>query len=416
MSTLTPIPEQINLTSDTSDISIYHFYDASLNPLHKAIEIDKKEKKTKVYPFFYEADKGGIALKKIEWIEFDGWTLLTDIPKDFRRKYGSVVYYDFHTPRAKQVLKYVLLTFKSAQKIVITLHGSTSFSADTITFNWTDLEQIFKGVTAMKKKVLRYIKNHDTAVFHALDTVFPTPTLSTQPNEFHWFVEQFSSLDKLNQHDIDSISKLINNLPASKIIVTQNFIQTQNKINVVLLDNVLKEFEKLRDSKVDNEKNWQKFFVKNAWMFNHLFPFDVILNNNEAYVGGKTLENKDGKVVDFLFNNGFKDNYALIEIKTHKKELLKPSAYRGTDVFAMTDDLSGGISQALDQKQTILTDFGKSERIFDPKCILIIGWKANLSTEQRKCFELIRNNQKNVDIVTFDELEEKLRGLIKVIS
>ena len=131
-------------------------------------------------------------------------------------------------------------------------------------------------------------------------------------------------------------------------------------------------------SKVDNEKQWQKFFGTNSWILNHLFPFEVILRKQEAYVGGKTFENEDGRIVDFLFQNGFQDNYALLEIKTHKKSLLKKSPYRKPDVFSYSDDLSGGISQCLDQKDVFLKDFGKELKVIEPKAILVIGLKDNL--------------------------------------
>jgi hypothetical protein len=416
MSSPTIIPEQVNLSLDNSDKTEFHFYDSTAKSIHKVIEIDKNSKKVKVYPFYYDSDKGVITLKKIEFIEFDGWTILDDIPRDFRKKYGTTIYYDFQTPRAKQVLKYVQSHFKTSQRIVVSLHGATSFTNDTLTFNWLELLSIFKSITSTKTRTSRYLKFNNASMLHKLNAALPQPTLEAQPNELSWFVNQFTSLQKFSATDIKVITKLITDLPSSKITVTNNFIQTQNKINIVLLSSILKEFETLRKVSTDNEKDWQTFFATNAWLLNHLFPFDVILKHKEAYVGGKTIENAEGRVVDFLFDNGFKDNYALLEIKTHKKGLLKNTPYRGTEVFAMTDDLSGGINQALDQKQAFIAEYGNRDTVFDPKCILVIGMKSKLSAEQRKCFELIRSNQKSVDIVTFDELEEKLRGLLKVLS
>lgn len=114
--------------------------------------------------------------------------------------------------------------------------------------------------------------------------------------------------------------------------------------------------------------------------------------------------------------NGFKDNYALIEIKTHIKELLADKVYRGTDVFPTSNELSASINQCLDQKDNFLKEFGKTEHPIDPKCILVIGRKSNLTSDQIKCFELVRANQKNVDIIAFDELLAKLKGLLKVIK
>jgi len=151
-------------------------------------------------------------------------------------------------------------------------------------------------------------------------------------------------------------------------------------------------------------------------MLTHLFPYQVILKKGKAYVGGKTIENEEGRIVDFLFENNLNDNFALLEIKTHRKDLLKGSTYRKPDVFSSSDELSGGINQCLDQKDTFLKDFGKDKKSYDPKCILVIGLKSSLGKHQAKCFELLRANQKNVDIVTFDELLHKLEGLHKVIT
>ena len=148
----------------------------------------------------------------------------------------------------------------------------------------------------------------------------------------------------------------------------------------------------------------------------NVFPYQVILQKREAYVGGKTFENDQGRIVDFLFQNGFRDNYALLEIKTHNKQLIKVSAYRKPAAFALHEDCSGAIAQCLDQKSTFTSEFGQKYRILDPKVVLIIGRKGQLSHDQRTAFELTRNNQKNVDIVTFDELLEKLIGLKNILQ
>jgi hypothetical protein len=140
------------------------------------------------------------------------------------------------------------------------------------------------------------------------------------------------------------------------------------------------------------------------------------LRKKEAYIGGKTIDNDQGRIIDFLFESGFRDNYALLETKTHKKELFKKNAYRKPDVFPMSDELSAGLAQCLDQKDTFVKDFGRDNPSFDPKCILIIGTKSKLTDAQRHCFELIRSSQKNVEIVTFDEILMKLKGLVKVLN
>lgn len=165
-----------------------------------------------------------------------------------------------------------------------------------------------------------------------------------------------------------------------------------------------------------SEEKWQQFFEKNAWILTHLFAYQVILRKGKAYLGGKTIDNEDGRIVDFLFQSGFKDNFALLELKTPNVQLLKKTAYRSPDVYVLSDDLSGGINQCLDQKDIFLKEQGIKYKMFDPKCILIIGKKENLTESQSKCFELYRANQKHIDIVTFDELFEKLKSLQNILD
>ena len=47
-------------------------------------------------------------------------------------------------------------------------------------------------------------------------------------------------------------------------------------------------------------------------MLTHLFPYQVIMKKDKAYVGGKTLENKEGRIVDFLMQNNLADNFAIL--------------------------------------------------------------------------------------------------------
>ncbi len=67
-------------------------------------------------------------------------------------------------------------------------------------------------------------------------------------------------------------------------------------------------------------------------------------------------------------------------------------------------------------KNTFLTEMGQKYKALDPKVILVVGKKSSLNENQANCFELIRANQKNVDIVTFDELLRKIEGLKDVLQ
>lgn len=410
------IPQAENITIESDLKTVYQYFNIDNEPIFKTIEINKTENKTTIYPYTVNKRTDEIRQSKIKSVEFIGWSNLNDLPADFKKTLGRTVYYGLHSKALKRILKFLNYQFKELNRLVITRNGRTRFSTKTITFKWADLEKILKRTL---KELNLNNRNISYLIPNELSKI--TPKVIKKNRDLYYgdlesFMDRYDSFEKISESDINSLSKLIGLLPKNKISVTSNFIKTKDKINIAFLEEVLEEFKKLNAAANDIEKKWQNYFEKNSWIFSHLFPFDVILRQREAYVGGKTFENKDGKVVDFLYQNGFKDNYALLEIKTHKTELLKKTSYRGTDVFPMSDDLSGGINQCLDQKDNFIKEFGKEYKPVEPKCILVIGKKSELKAEQIKCFELLRSNQKNVDIVTFDELESKIQGLLNVIA
>lgn len=409
-------PQAENISIENDSILEYSYYDANSNPIFKTVKVFKTDNKIIIYPYFANKRTDVITQNKIKSIEFHGWNSLNDLPNDFKKTYGRIVHYGLYSKSLKRVLRFINYKFKDFDKLTISRTSSTRFNKKSITIKWTDLERILKQLSAELNSNDRNVKNLiNNQLAQSTAKIGKIPR-NLYYGEFARFMDKYDSFEKLSEKDLESISKLIEQLPKNKIAVTSNFISTKNKINISYIEEILAEFRILNAAVNDNEKKWQIFFEKHSWVCSHLFPFDVILRQKEAYVGGKTFENKDGKVVDFLFQNGFNDNYALLEIKTHKKDLLKKTPYRGTDVFSMSEDLSGGINQCLDQKDNFVKEFGKTHNPIEPKCILIIGRKSDLNSAQIKCFELIRSNQKNVDIVTFDEMEKKIEGLLNVIS
>lgn len=413
---MTYIPQVENLTINDTNKLVYEYCDIKGIPIFKSMEIDSFKGVIKLNLYRANKKTDEIYQGKIKNLEFIGWRDLVEIPTYFKKKYASIEYYGLHSKALKRLVKSISYKFSELEKIRIEKTGSTRFNKKSITFLWSDLEPILKKLNseiASNEKNIKHCINNELS---KLSSKFVRQQRNLNYGDLGRFMERYNSFERVSDNDMESISELLDLLPKNKISITSNFIKTKNKINFAFFEDILENFKRLKNSSSDNEKNWQDFFEKNAWIFSHLFPYDVILREREAYVGGKTFANKDGKIVDFLYQNGFKDNYALIEIKTHKKDLLKKIPYRGSDVFASSDDLSGGINQCLDQKDNFIKDFGKDLKPIDPKCILLIGLRSKLKDEQLKCFELLRNNQKNVDIVTFDELENKIKGLLEVLS
>lgn len=201
----------------------------------------------------------------------------------------------------------------------------------------------------------------------------------------------------------------------------QDLILTKENIEKKFIEDILKKFEKYLALKYVKEDKWQDFFKENAWIFSQLFAYPAVLIADNAYVGGKMIQGTGGKIVDFLYANKLTRNSALIEIKKHTTKILSKKPYRGTDVFNMDKELSGAISQVLDQKDTYCKEFNSlrsKEDItsFNPNCIIIIGTLKDLDKKQYKAFELIRSGLRDVEIITFDELYERIKSILSIFK
>ncbi|HXU93522.1 MAG TPA: Shedu immune nuclease family protein [Gallionella sp.] len=406
---ITPNTEAIY--QETSTKIEWQYFDEQCKPVHQSMVIYKDKPLIEIYPYSYSQQRG-ITRKKIKSITLDGWNNLGEVPSSIKAaKTVRVTVGAF-----KPLMNFILQKFPEIETIKIVKNGQSRFSKKNVTFQIGDLD---KALKAVGKEVRMYEIRRKTAISNALaditEKVEPRTTSLSKGGIAH-FLSFYGSEIHVSEEDVNSILSVLSLSPSSNISVTENFIQTKDKINVAYLDDVIEKFEGLLQVKSDNEKDWQAFFEKHGWILANLFPFQVILRGREAYVGGKTIENKEGRVVDFLFQNGFRDNYALLEIKTHNATLLKPTPYRQPDVYSIHESLAGAIGQCLDQKNTFLTDMGQKYKSLDPKIVLVVGMKKRLNEQQANCFELIRANQKHIDIVTFDELLAKVKGLQDVLK
>lgn len=172
------------------------------------------------------------------------------------------------------------------------------------------------------------------------------------------------------------------------------------------------------------EEFWQKVFTEYPIVLEQLFSYPVTLSNDKAYVGGKTLDNTGGNIVDFLYRHKITDNIALVEIKTPTASLLG-SEYRN-GAYAPSRELSGAISQLLAYRESIEREFTnivanlpdeEKFRVCSPKCILVIGKMSSIRNEKVKvdCFERIRRDSRTIEVVTFDEVFDRVERLISFV-
>ena len=187
-------------------------------------------------------------------------------------------------------------------------------------------------------------------------------------------------------------------------------------IDLVNLEQLIKRYEEML-TKRNRESKWQKFFNDNPFILNMAFGYAVIKVQEQASVGGNKLSGDGIKIADFLVKNKLTNNTAIVEIKTPQTPIVSKQEYRD-GVYTPSSHLSGAINQVLDQKYQFekqIAQIKDNSRLRDIEsyavhCCLIVGQTPKGDNEQ-KSFEMFRRNSKNVEIVTFDELLEKLKQL-----
>ena len=196
----------------------------------------------------------------------------------------------------------------------------------------------------------------------------------------------------------------------------EKFAKLQNDIELVTLEVLIKRYADMLDKKL-NEYHWQVFFNENRFVLNLAFGYPLTIVQDQASVGGRGLSGTGEKITDFLVKNSLTNNTAIFEIKTPQAGLLKKQPLR-KGVYTPSAELSGAINQTLDQRhkfQREIAQIKDNSRVYDIESYsvqgcLIIGTTPT-GDDQQKSFELFRGNSKDVEIVTFDELLEKLKQL-----
>ena len=196
------------------------------------------------------------------------------------------------------------------------------------------------------------------------------------------------------------------------------------KLNAAIGLQSLKNALSIWESNVDNsrEEFWQESPTEHSFVLEQVFSWPVSIIKDKAYLGGKSIYNKDGNIIDFLMRNRLTQSAALIEIKT-PSTLLLGGKYRS--VYNTSDELSGSIMQTLNYRHSLQENSAslKNEHddlfdSFNPQCAVIIG-NAGVELNNKskiKSFELFRHQFPGLVVITFDELFNKTKQLINLLE
>jgi hypothetical protein len=190
-------------------------------------------------------------------------------------------------------------------------------------------------------------------------------------------------------------------------------------LGLARLQRFCRELEENADN--DDEGYWQRTLNSNGWAIAQVYAVPIMLIDQQVYVGGKRITNRSGNTADFLYENSITENVVLVEIKTPATPLLG-ARYRN-NVINVSADLTGGHLQIMNARRSLIENFselmsqeGSYRRPLSPKGLLIVGSTDQLQEqEQRASFEMFRNNQRDIDIVTLDELRQKIELMIDLL-
>jgi len=181
---------------------------------------------------------------------------------------------------------------------------------------------------------------------------------------------------------------------------------------------------------------WQRYFEKNPWVFGYglgyIFLSSLDDRKLEQVVKGHSVDSYGKRVDALMKTKGIISNLCFIEIKTHATELLENKPYR-SGCWAPSKELSGAIAQVQGTVASAVENLsgrinpsdkegnptGEEIYNYQPKSYLVIGSMNEFVTEhgvnkdKLRSFELLRKNTTNPEIITFDELYERAKFIVK---
>ena len=181
-----------------------------------------------------------------------------------------------------------------------------------------------------------------------------------------------------------------------------------------------------------DEPQWQDFFEANLWVFGHGLDYRFLVTAEaQPNYGGTAVTGRGGERGDFLMATEGDVRFAvLVEIKRPDTELLAKKQYRN-GAWLIGVELAGGTTQlqancdrwAKEGSRTDANrDWAEDQNVttVQPKGILLIGNLAQLegetaseTTTRRESFERFRRSLWNPEVLTYDELLERARFLVR---
>ncbi len=317
----------------------------------------------------------------------------------------------------------------NATELLLVDGDAASLSGNTFTLGRDRFERARKALDQIGRRSQRRALQErqrlaHNEIVHAVDAErFPRQDRQPQPGEIYELVRLSSREPTRSQSDRSAATDLV--LHDASQIARENpraLLELRAEIERVTLADIIDRLEATLRRNPD-EPVWQRFFEEHPFVLGMAFPYPVLLVGAQAHVGGVTWDGRGENIADFLYRQRLTGGLALVEIKTTRTRLLQTRPFRGS-VYAAHAELCAAISQVLAQRSELTMNFHARARglvetdethVGHVHCMVIAGRDPD-TQDKRRSLDLFRNATKDVVVITFDELLDKLRAIHRLIS
>lgn len=200
-------------------------------------------------------------------------------------------------------------------------------------------------------------------------------------------------------------------------------------IELVSLEVLIDQFEEALDGRRSgDEGHWQRFFYLNQFALQQLFSMPIVVARQQAHVQAEDAEGRGSRITDFLCANAVTRTAVVVEIKTPNTQLMAGAEYRGkgtAGVYPPHRDLGGSVAQVQSQMAAVPQDLAHRlhrtpHLTVDPwndiRGAVIIGRVSTLSGVRLESFLRYRAGLATVTILGYDEVLERLKTLLAVLT
>ncbi|MHA6574105.1 Shedu immune nuclease family protein [Pseudomonas yamanorum] len=287
-----------------------------------------------------------------------------------------------------------------------------------------DMRQCLRRLTQRHQRETRSDKQLAcfSRLAHAADPLrFPEKAKSLRPDIFADLVNDRQGKVVLSRGDLRTATRLVrDNVMAIAMKEPEVLLNLKADIELVTLGELIERYKKLLASNA-LEARWQAFLADNPFILNMAFAYPVKVICDRPYVGSKRFNGKGGNYSDFLVAARSTGNVALIEIKHPGVDLLTPRPYRN-DTYGPSGELSGSVAQVIAQRVSLQREILQLKEDLEDEVhahavatIAIVG-RTPEGKAKKRSFEQYRNSLRDVSVVTFDELQQRLEDVFRALS